>query len=66
MFKERRLEYLIKELIKKLEKSNLMELGYLLGDKREIIRRNLLAGIFRGVGIRNGSDCNNCYINTIT
>ena len=38
----------------KLDKANIMELSYILGNKREIIKRNLLAGIARGVGIGIG------------
>ncbi len=41
-------------LISKIEKSNLHELIYILGNKKEIIKRNLLAGIFRGIGIGIG------------
>lgn len=37
-----------------LGESNIIELLYILGKKREIIKRNLLAGIFRGVGIGIG------------
>ena len=38
----------------KLQKSNLHELIYILGNKKEIIKRNLLAGISRGIGIGFG------------
>ena len=38
----------------KLEKSRIIEMSYLIGNKKEIIKRNLLAGIFRGVGIGVG------------
>ena len=37
-----------------LEKGNLRDLIYLLGSKKEIIVRNLIAGVFRGVGIGIG------------
>ena len=37
-----------------LEKGNFVELTYILGSKKEIIKRNLMAGIFRGVGIGIG------------
>ena len=37
-----------------LRDSNVIELLYVLGKKREIIKRNFLAGIFRGVGIGIG------------
>lgn len=38
----------------KLEKANLTELAYVLGSKKEIIKTNLLAGVFRGVGFGIG------------
>lgn len=44
----------IEYLIRILEKGNFIELTYILGSKKEIIKRNLLAGIFRGVGIGIG------------
>lgn len=44
----------IETLNETLEKGNLHELTYILGSKKEIIKRNLLAGIFRGVGIGIG------------
>lgn len=37
-----------------LEKSNLREITYLLGNKKEIFLRNLFAGISRGIGIGIG------------
>jgi len=37
-----------------LEKSNIIELSYLVGSKKEILKRNLIAGIARGVGIGIG------------
>ena len=52
-----RIEYLSKQinnLIAKIEKSNIHELIYILGNKKEIIKRNFLAGIFRGIGIGIG------------
>jgi len=45
---------LIEYLISILEKGNFIELTYILGNKKEIIKRNILAGIFRGVGIGIG------------
>lgn len=50
-------KYLIKkidELIQMLKESNISEWSYIIGSKREIIKRNLIAGIFRGVGIGIG------------
>lgn len=44
----------IQALSDALEKGNLQELTYILGNKKEIIKRNFLAGIFRGVGIGIG------------
>ena len=44
----------IDDINDKLDKANLIELSYILGSKKEIIKRNLLAGIFRGVGIGIG------------
>ena len=37
-----------------LDKSGIIEMSYLIGSKKEIIKRNLLAGISRGVGIGIG------------
>lgn len=37
-----------------LEKSNIVEMSYILGSKKEILKRNLIAGISRGVGIGIG------------
>ena len=44
----------IDNLNEKLDKSGIMEISYLMGSKKEIIKRNLLAGISRGVGIGIG------------
>ncbi len=44
----------IERLAEILEKSNLSELAYLVGNKKQIIFRNLIAGISRGVGIGIG------------
>ena len=47
------------------EKSNeraYHDLIYILGSKKEIIKRNFLGGIARGIGIRNrGDNCNDDY-----
>lgn len=40
----------INKLIKIFEKREIHDLIYILGSKKEIVRRNLLAGIARGVG----------------
>ena len=44
----------INKLNKMLQEGNFVELTYLLGNKKEIMIRNLIAGIFRGVGIGIG------------
>lgn len=44
----------IERLLKFLEKKNIDELIYIFGTKREIAKRNFIAGIFRGVGIGIG------------
>ncbi len=54
MFEKRKLNKKIDKLISMLEKSNITEYIYILGNKKEIIKRNLLAGIARGIGIGIG------------
>lgn len=44
----------IDNINEKLDKSGIIEMSYLIGSKKEIIKRNLLAGISRGVGIGIG------------
>ena len=44
----------INNLIETFQKSNIEEWSYIFGSKKEIIKRNLIAGIFRGVGIGIG------------
>lgn len=44
----------IDNINEKLEKSNIFEISYILGSNKEIIKKNLLAGIFRGIGIGIG------------
>ncbi len=44
----------IDKISESLEKSNIMEITYILGNKKEILKRNLIAGIARGVGIGIG------------
>ena len=44
----------IENLISMLEEWNISEWTYVFGSKKEIIKRNLLAGIFRGIGIGIG------------
>lgn len=56
LFKKREkiLQEKVEILIKKIDESNLKELIYILGSKKQIIIRNIIAGIFRGVGIGIG------------
>lgn len=44
----------IERLLKFLEKKNIEELIYILGTKKEIAKRNFIAGIFRGIGVGIG------------
>lgn len=44
----------IAKLAETIQKGNINELAYILGNKKEIIKRNFIAGIFRGVGIGIG------------
>lgn len=48
------LNYNIERLIKYFENKNIQELIYILGSKKEIAKRNLIAGIFRGIGFGLG------------
>ncbi|MCI9064082.1 MAG: hypothetical protein HFJ17_05725 [Clostridia bacterium] len=52
--KEKVLTNKIDTLIEILERGNINELIYILGSKKEIIIRNIIAGIFRGIGIGIG------------
>ena len=44
----------IEKLSDALQKGNIEDLTYLLSSKKEIIIRNFLAGLFRGVGVGIG------------
>lgn len=44
----------IEKLNHTLQEGNIYELSYLLGNKKEMLKRNLIAGMFRGVGIGIG------------
>ena len=44
----------VSDLNKTLQEGNFVELTYLIGHKKEMIIRNLIAGIFRGIGIGIG------------
>lgn len=50
----RKINKKIDRISKILEKSNIVQLSYIIGNKREILKRNLIAGISRGVGIGIG------------
>lgn len=50
----RKLDKKIEQLNNNFERSNLEELSYILGNKLEIAKRNLLAGILRGIGLGIG------------
>ena len=52
--KNKELNLKLDKLIYTLEKSNLEDLSNVIGNKKEIIIKNFLAGIFRGVGIGIG------------
>lgn len=48
------LEKAIEQLNRTLQEGNISELSMLLGNKKEMFKRNLIGGIFRGVGIGIG------------
>lgn len=52
--KYKKLEKAINQLNKILQEGNFVEMSYLIGNKKDLIIRNLMAGIFRGVGIGIG------------
>ena len=41
----------IDELILMFQKSNIEEIMNILGSKKEVAKRNFIAGIFRGIGV---------------
>ena len=51
---KKKIDKKIDEINYKLTKSRIMEISYILGNKKEIIKRNFIAGISRGVGIGIG------------
>ena len=53
-FNKKKLSLKIDRLSEILEKSNLEDFSYIVGNKKQIIFRNFLAGISRGVGIGIG------------
>ena len=52
--KYKKLDKAINQLNKILQEGNFVEMSYLIGNKKDLIIRNLMAGIFRGVGIGIG------------
>jgi len=54
MFQIKKLEQKIDKINEILQKSNLRELSYILGNKKQMFFRNIIAGIGRGVGIGIG------------
>lgn len=44
----------IDSINEKIEKSKIFEMSYIIGSKKEIIKRNLIAGIAKGVGLGIG------------
>ena len=44
----------IENLLESFQRSNIEEILYLMGSKKEIAKRNFIAGIFRGIGIGIG------------
>ncbi len=53
-FNKKKLMLKIDNLSEMLEKSNLEDFSYIVGNKKQIIFRNFIAGISRGVGIGIG------------
>lgn len=50
----RKLYKKIDELNDNMTKNRLLELSEILGDRKELIKRNIMAGIFKGIGIGIG------------
>lgn len=50
----RKLNKQVEELNKTMQMANLKEIMYILGDKKKMFLRNILAGIGRGIGIGIG------------
>lgn len=50
----RKINKKIDKINKTLEKANIVQLSYIMGSRKEILKRNLIAGISRGVGIGIG------------
>lgn len=58
MFKRTKMEKILVENLEKINKTlarnNVLELVELLGDKKKLFVRNLITGIFKGIGIGMG------------
>ena len=58
MFKRTKMEKILVENLEKinniLARNNVLELVELLGDKKKLFVRNLITGIFKGIGIGMG------------
>ena len=52
--KIKKLENLINELNINMAKNNLIDFSEVLGDWKELLKRNLISGIFKGIGIEIG------------
>ena len=52
--KIKKLENLINELNINMAKNNLIDFSEVLGDWKELLKRNLISGIFKGIGIGIG------------
>lgn len=50
----RKLYKKIDELNDNMTKNRLLELSEILGNRKELIKRNIIAGIFKGIGIGIG------------
>lgn len=44
----------VDKILEILERTNIVSLYNIMGNKKEIIKRNFLAGLFRGIGIGIG------------
>lgn len=55
IFRKRKiLDNKMDNLIELLEKSNLEDISDLFSSKKELIKRNFIAGVFRGIGVGIG------------
>jgi len=54
MFKKSDIIQKIDKLNESLQKANIEDWSYVIGSRKQIIIRNLIAGLFRGIGIGIG------------